>query len=473
MSLPDLGVGLVHLPGLEALFRRVRPAMDVIEVEPQTFWSHLPSAGAGSEAFRVNRDVLERARRIDLPLLVHSIGFPVGGWQDGDRRHLAALRETFSILRPAWWSEHLSFVAVHAGGKKRHLGFLMPPVQSGASIAVIVDRIQRLQDEFGLPFAFETGVNYLQPRAGEIPDGAFWGEIADRADCGILLDLHNIWANGLNGRPGLAQVADRLPLDRVWEVHLAGGQWHKGYWLDSHSGLPPEELIDAASHLAPRLPALHAILLEIIPDQIEARKIGEDEIAACLARLRCIWGTRGSAAAPATRRAPVARETDALPAMEDWEVGLEAAVRRADAGASRRFEGDPGLEIYRDLIAMVRRGTVVEALPLTMRYLRRGLGEAGLDRAFAGFWRRCAPEPFMSEEARNFGEFVRMKVALPHLDEVMAFELAGHRAAITGQPQYVTFTCAPEPVLSALKHGAPLEFAPMRAEVEVTPPAGA
>jgi uncharacterized protein len=465
MSPPELGVGFIYLPGLEAFSQRLGPAIDVVEIEPQTFWSHRPADDGGAGAFHVDRSALERALALGRPVLVHSVGYPVGGSADGDKRHRAALAETFEVLKPAWWSEHMSFLAAPGETGPRHLGFLMPPVQSLASGARIADRIKRLQDDFGLPFAFETGVNYLRPAPGELSDGDFWALVSERADCGILLDLHNLWANALNGRQSVEEAVGRLPLERVWEMHVAGGQWHKGYWLDSHSGLPPDEIFSLASAVVPRLPALRAILFEIIPDQIEARAIGEEEIALCLERLRTIWRTRGSASAPPGAGASAAGG-EALPAMEAWERTL------AEALAGGGDQADPGFEIYRDLIGMARRGTLAEALPLSMRYLYRALGPAGLEQLFASFWRRASPEPFMSDEALSFAGFVGSEIRLPHLDEVIAFELAAHRAAMTGLPQYVPFTCEPEPLLMSLKTGAsPLEIRPAEIEVEVTPPA--
>lgn len=460
MNLPDLGVGLVYLPGLEGLTRTLGGALDLVEVEPQTFWTLAPDEVAG---FRVDRAALARGAALGKPALVHSIGFPVGGARDGDARHRAALRESFALLDPPWWSEHMSFLAAADSGGTRHLGFLMPPVQSRQAVATIADRIRRLQDDFGLPFAFETGVNYLRPIAGEMADGDFWAEIAERADCGILLDLHNVWANQVNGRQALPDLFGRLPLERVWELHVAGGQWHKGYWLDSHSGLPPDPVIAAARDLVPRLPALHAILLEIIPDQIEARAIGEEEIASCLSALRAIWAQRGTIASATKAVRPPAPADDGLPAPADWELALEAAL-------AQEAEDDPGFEIYRDLIAMARRGTLVEALPLSLRYLRDSLGRDGLEGVFRRFWRGAAPEPFMSEEARGFAAFASAELALPHLGELLAFELAAHRAAITGTAQYVDFTCRPEPLIAALKAGEPPVFVAAAAEVEITPP---
>src|SRR5205823_588762 len=106
------------------------------------------------------------------------------------------------------------------------------------------------------------------------------------------------------------------------------------------------------------------------------------------------------------------------------ELMLAAALGPEAQAAGAPFDGDPGLDIYRDLIAAARRGTVADALPLSMRYLYRALGADRLKTLFPAFWRQARPEPFMSDEARSFADFVRAEVALPHLGELLDFELA-------------------------------------------------
>lgn len=470
MTLRDLGVGLVCLPGLEPIVESIGPDCQVIEVEPQPFWVNAAPGGA----LQLNAAALDRIVGLGRPLLVHSVGYPVGGSETGDRRHLPALRETFDRLRPAWWSEHMSFVAAGCGPDRRFLGFLMPPVQSAESIALIADRIKSLQDLFGLPFAFETGVNYLRPLEEEIPDGAFWGEIAVRANCGILFDLHNVWANARNGRPSVEEVVSQLPLDHIWEMHLAGGQDRNGYWLDSHSGLPPSELLTLAKGLVPRLPALRAMILEIIPDYLVAADLTAEQLANCLAAMSAIWALRGTATGAGEAKlssglGPAARIP---PSPGDWEEALRRALLPDGLATRGPFADDPALDIYRDLIAMARRGTIADSLRLSTRYLFLALGEAALEELLQGFWRASGPEPFMSDEAVNFAEHVSALRVLPHLDEVLAFELAAHRAAMTGSVQRVHFTCEPESLLESLKQGIlPDRLERAHVEVEVLPPA--
>lgn len=478
MNLPDLGVGIVWLPGLESTIERIAPVWDLLEVEPQAFWFDAGNGGAaGTDGFRLNRAAFERLTAPGRPVLVHSVGYAVGSVEPADPRGLDALRETFALVKPPWWSEHASLLVAGRGEAKRPLGFLMPPVQSPAAVKQIVANIRRLQDRFGLPFAFETGVNYLRPLPGELSDGDFWAEIAERADCGILLDLHNVWTNARNGRQPIEQTVARLPLERVWEVHVANGQDYKGYWLDAHCGLPQDALLALARDTVPRLPALHALVFEMIPDYMDAGGLVPNDLAGCLERLREIWALRGR-----DRRAPPQMRTEAVeggqpapisgvPDPETWELRLRQSVDRSAPAAAEPLD-DPAVTVYRDLIDTVRRGTVAEALPLATRYLLLALGERAFGELLEAYWRRHAPQSFMSQEAREFAEFLTHRDLLPHLDELLAFELAAHAAAMTGEARHVRFTCDPHEFVAALMRGVlPGVLPEAEVELEVTPPA--
>ena len=164
---------------------------------------------------------------------MHSVGCPVAGLDNGLNEQRMALAESIRLLDPPWVSEHLSFDRYCDDGRQVHAGFLLPSIQSEESVALAARNLRRLQHLADRPILFETGVNYLRPWPGEMADGEFFAAVAQRADCGILLDLHNLFANERNGRQSMCDVLDTLPLDRVIEVHLAGGEWLDGYWLAS------------------------------------------------------------------------------------------------------------------------------------------------------------------------------------------------------------------------------------------------
>jgi Protein of unknown function (DUF692) len=100
-------------------------------------------------------------------------------------------------------------------------------------------------------------------RSSAVRLSAYVAAIAEQADCGILLDLHNIWTNQRNGRQPVTDYIAQLPLDRVWEVHLAGGFETGGFYLDAHVGAIDPELRSPPSHGAGPdsglLPARHSI----------------------------------------------------------------------------------------------------------------------------------------------------------------------------------------------------------------------
>jgi uncharacterized protein (UPF0276 family) len=241
---------------------------------------------------------------------MHGVGQPLGGSCDDPLDWQTPWGRCCRTLAPAWVSEHLSFnrfvedgagaAPVPGSSGIAQTSFLLPPRQTAAGLAVARRNIERLQRASGgRAVAFETGVNYLQPRADELADGDFFATLAGQAGCHILLDLHNLWVNERNGRQPMEAVLAALPLDRVCELHLAGGAQLDGYWLDAHDRLADPALIERAAALIPRLPNLGAIVFEVLPAYIEG--LGLDAIADQLDTLQALWRLR-----PAQRVRPAA-----------------------------------------------------------------------------------------------------------------------------------------------------------------------
>ena len=236
MNLPELGVGVNWFPGLEPVLKANEGLIDVLEVEPQSFWRREKDA----TGLLLDRASLEGLRLHKVPKLVHSVALPIGGTvapSAGDLDQVSAIARE---LAAPWVSEHLSFNRVEDDSGTWHSGFLLPPRQTMAGVGAAVASTRALTAYLPVPLAIETGVNYLRPRTEELPDGEFVARVAEAADCGILLDLHNVWTNERNGRQSLADYIEQLPLERVWEIHVAGGHSHRGFWLDAHSGVAPQ-----------------------------------------------------------------------------------------------------------------------------------------------------------------------------------------------------------------------------------------
>jgi uncharacterized protein (UPF0276 family) len=408
VELPDLGVGIIWWPAVDALCHVGEGLIDVIELEPESFW--VPNAdGIRSFPSRV-------VDHLPQPKVLHGVGAPLGGTCVPPVKHLTTFASDVLALRPEYVSEHLSFTHYRETSTQSPLfsGFLLPPLQSASGVALAVDNIRRRRAALGgIPLAIETPVSYLPTTPDEWTDGDFVSAVAEQADCGILLDLHNVWCNSKNGRQDIAAFCNSLPLERVWEVHLAGGEYHGTYYLDAHPGLVAPELLEFCASLAMRIPRLRAITFEIMPDRVA--QTGLQPIARQFETLRDIWNTRGTQCG---RRLPDhnPHQRSGPPVTpETWELLLGMALRKlpqppmADAMTAWWKNAMPAVELYRTLVGEARASALVLAAPRCTRLLLRTHGGVGTRSILADFWRESPPGYMSADEATAFIQFLEQQ----------------------------------------------------------------
>ncbi len=450
--LPELGVGITFASEVEPLLEARPELFDVLEFEPQTSWVEVPGESA---AYRPDERTL--ARLVDYPMrkLVHSVGTPVGGTVRPDPGQLALLRAAIEKLQSPWASDHLSFNST----PEFRTGFFLPPRQTPEGVAVACTSVRDLQMGLGVPIAVETGVNYLRRRSDEMPDGQFVGSVVRNADCGLLLDLHNIFANALNGRQTVAEFLAEIPLERVWEIHLAGGMELDGFWIDAHSGAIPDPLFEASRIIVSRLPNLKAIIFEIFPSFVETA--GAAVIYAQMERLHELWSLRGTAVdeplpVRSSRTAmPVSFDEGPSPAM--WERALGNLVIGRTPGAetlSRELAGDQGVLLVAAMIREFRASMLVRVLPMSMRLLLLTLGTDAVRALMGECWAQVPPQGYASAEAEAFaGYLAAQRLEIPYLNQVLAFERANAASLVDGKQRVVRFDFDPVPVFEALAGG--------------------
>jgi uncharacterized protein len=467
MNLPELGVGLNWFPGLEPVLRANAELIDVLEVEPQSFWRREKNA----DGLVIDRPSIEALRRRRIPKLTHSVAFPVGGSLPPTAAEMDQLSTIARELETPWVSEHLSFNRVAGESGSWQSGFLLPPRQTLAGVEAAVASVRTLSAGLTVPLAIETGVNYLRPRADELPDGEFVARVVEAADCGILLDLHNVWTNERNGRQSLAEYVEQIPVERVWEIHVAGGHSHRGFWLDAHSGTVPADLMELAARIIPRLPNLKAIVFELFPAYFS--RIGESAFRPQLEGLHRLWERRNTAASVRMRPRLDPDVADPAPSPVEWEQTLAKLTvhRPCSAPLAEELRNDPGLAVIREMVERFRGSMVVRTLRLSSRLIMLERGTAYLEQLLAEFWKVHPPQAFALDEAQLFAAFLReQKPYVPFLPEVLEYDCAVIAVALDGEERCVPFGADPLPLLRALGAGRrPTQVAKGSFEIRLTP----
>jgi uncharacterized protein (UPF0276 family) len=227
--------------------------------------------------------VLAKVRR-DVPVVLHGVSLSLGGTDPLDARLLRELRELLEAIEPAYVSDHLCWGA-HRG---RYLHDLLPLPYTEEALRNVVSRIEQVQDALGRQILVENVSSYATFQASEMTEHEFLSEVARRADCGILLDVNNVYVSARNHGFDAREYLRGVPVDRVGQFHLAGHSDHGGYLLDTHDAPvadPVWNLYREAVLLFGKVPALiewddHLPeLARVVEESRSARRIEAEALA--------------------------------------------------------------------------------------------------------------------------------------------------------------------------------------------------
>ncbi|HXH82857.1 MAG TPA: DUF692 domain-containing protein [Candidatus Tectomicrobia bacterium] len=174
---------------------------------------------------------LERARAL-RPVVLHGVSLSIGSTDPLDARYLEALHALAERVEPAWVSDHLCWSGV--GGRYAH--DLLPLPYTEEALAHVVRRVEAVQDRLGRQILLENVSSYLTYTHSTLTEWEFLAAVAERADCGLLLDVNNVYVSAANhGFDPRAYLA-ALPADRIGQIHLAGHTDMGTHLLDTHLG---------------------------------------------------------------------------------------------------------------------------------------------------------------------------------------------------------------------------------------------
>ena len=234
----------------------------------------------GGNPLRVLREV-----RAHHPVVLHGVSLSIGSTDPLDERYLAAVAALCAEVEPAQVSDHLCWTSV--GGHNTH--DLLPVPYTEAALAHVVARVAAVQDRLGRRILLENPSTYAHFRGAELTEPAFLAELARRADCGLLLDVNNVFVSCTNHGwdPGAYLAA--LPADRIGYLHLAGHSRSGALLIDTHDAPVCDAVWALYADATRRFPAAATCLerdddipplAELVAELDRARAVAAAEVAA-------------------------------------------------------------------------------------------------------------------------------------------------------------------------------------------------
>jgi uncharacterized protein (UPF0276 family) len=348
---PLAGVALGWRPELAADLLRDPEGVDFLEVVADTCF-------AQSSAWREARALAELK-----PVVPHGVKLSLGS---ADGVDLARVRKLGALARELGAPAISEHVAMTRGGG-REIGHLTALPFTREAVRVVARNVAQARRVLpDVPLLLENVAWTFRWPEDEMPEGAFYAEVARATGCELLLDVANLYANALNSGIAPAQALRDHPLDRVGMVHVAGGVMEHGFFLDTHAHPVPETVFVL----------LEALLRETGPLPIVLERDQGfppfAELAAEVDRLRGLI-----AAAPSRPRVSRPRGEDA-----EANGGAEAAMRDRQGIVARMLtDVEPpdasmaapfGVDAIARTRAVLRHKRVDDALPLLPRTAAAG-----------------------------------------------------------------------------------------------------
>ena len=197
----------------------------------------------GGNPRRVLRAVRER-----WPVVLHGVSLALGSTDPLDARYLDELAALTAEVEPAIVSDHLCWGG--HGGAYAH--DLLPLPFTEEALAHVAERVLRVQDRLKRRILVENVSSYVAFTQSTMTEPQFLAALAERADCGLLLDVNNVFVSAHNHGFDARAFLDALPVGRVGQFHLAGHSRLGELLLDTHDHPVRDEVWDLYRHAVAR-----------------------------------------------------------------------------------------------------------------------------------------------------------------------------------------------------------------------------
>jgi uncharacterized protein (UPF0276 family) len=195
--------------------------------------------------------------------VLHGVGMGLASSAPAETKRLEKMARLVEQVRPQFWSEHLAFV--RGGGIE--IGHLAAPPRTEDTLEGAAENLSRAAALAGSKPIMENIATLIDPPGSTLSESAWISGILASADCDLLLDLHNVYANGLNHGYDPKAFLRQIPAARFRAIHIAGGKFisapdGRQRLLDDHFHDVPDPVFDLLEEAAALSPHALTVILE-------------------------------------------------------------------------------------------------------------------------------------------------------------------------------------------------------------------
>jgi len=215
----DYGIGIgLRAPHYDHILSR-KPVVDWFEIISENFMID------GGRPLHILDQILQQYKVVQ-----HGVSMYFGSADKIDREHLRRLKRLVKRTNTPWLSDHLCWGSVDG----RYTHDLLPMPYTFEAAKLTAQKIRDVRDFLEIPIAVENVSSYAEYHVSEMTEWEFLNEVVERADCGILLDVNNIYVSSRNHYFDPLTYINSVPADRVAQIHIAGHSKFQKYILDTH-----------------------------------------------------------------------------------------------------------------------------------------------------------------------------------------------------------------------------------------------
>ena len=215
----DYGVGIgLRVPHYRHILEK-KPVVDWFEIISENYMID------GGRPLTVLDSILDQYRVVQ-----HGVSMYFGSADPLSGEHLRRLKALVRRTNTPWLSDHLCWGSVD--GTYTH--DLLPMPYTFEAARVTAEKIRQVQDFLEIPVAVENVSSYAEFHVSQMTEWEFLNEVVEQADCGILLDVNNIYVSSQNHNFNPRDYIEAVPAERVAQIHIAGHSKFEKYILDTH-----------------------------------------------------------------------------------------------------------------------------------------------------------------------------------------------------------------------------------------------